>query len=140
MSYRPHSDPWFSRKVLKFHIAKNTFAVFSQYGGLGLYGLPPTGSVTQDIGVDDCRALLQNMRHWLGSPTAQAEAIQCSTDIDYVRYQVDWVQSCLGKESNQKYLGVMFILDGWDDRQTDEDNRRADAYCHRLYSSSPYDD
>ena len=68
----------------------------------------------------------------LGSP--------CSTNIDYVRYQVDWVQSCLGKESNQKYLGVMFILDGWDDRQTDEDNRRADAYCHRLYSSSPYDD
>nr|WP_235662500.1 hypothetical protein [Pseudomonas tremae] len=105
-----------------------------------MYGLPPTGSVTRDIGVDDCRALLQNMRHWLGSPTAHAEAIQCSTDIDYVRYQVDWVQSCLGKESNQKYLGVMFILDGWDDRQTDEDNRRADAYCHRLYSSSPYDD
>ncbi|NAS90276.1 hypothetical protein CVE24_01950, partial [Pseudomonas syringae pv. actinidiae] len=27
MSYRPQSDPWFSRKVLKFHIAKNTFAV-----------------------------------------------------------------------------------------------------------------
>ncbi|GFZ61562.1 hypothetical protein PSTH1771_11095 [Pseudomonas syringae pv. theae] len=105
-----------------------------------MYGLPPAGHVTRDIGVDDCRALLQNMRHWLASPTAHAEAIQCSTDIDYVRYQVDWVQSCLGKESNQKYLGVMFILDGWDDRQTDEDNRRADAYCHRLYSSSPYDD
>nr|UVN18214.1 hypothetical protein pPsy0462b_00069 [Pseudomonas syringae] len=43
MSYRPQSDPWFSRKVLKFHIAKNTFAVFSRYGGLGLYGLPPLG-------------------------------------------------------------------------------------------------
>lgn len=140
MAYVPVPNPRMSFDVVKFHGAVNTFSLFQKHGNVDLDWLMPYQGETRDIGREECFAMLDNMRAWLQTPSAESEAVSVGSDLRFVREEIEFIEASLAKRSSNKHHGVMFLTFQADDRKAQEDDARADAYCHALYSSTPYDD
>lgn len=140
MAYVPVPDPRMSFDVVKFFAAVNTFSLFQKHGKVDLNWLMPYQRETRDIGREECFAMLDNMRAWLQTPSAESEAASVGSDLRFVREEIEFIESSLAERSTKKHHGVMFLTFRADDRKAQEDDARADAYCHALYGSSPYDD
>ncbi|MFL1449287.1 hypothetical protein ACI77O_12900 [Pseudomonas tritici] len=133
-------NPRMSFDVVKFQGAVNTFSLFQKHGKVELDWLMPYQSETRDIGREDCFVMLGNMRAWLQTPSAESEANSVGSDLRFVHEEIEFIEASLAKRSVKEYQGVMFLAFQADDRQAQEDDARADAYCHALYGSTPYDD
>ncbi|MCF5371351.1 hypothetical protein [Pseudomonas syringae] len=137
-AYVPIPNPRMSFEVVKYLASENTFSLFQKHGKINLEWLMPTEYQTRDMSIPECLAMLGNMRAWLQTASAASEAESVGSDLRFVLEKLEHVEGTLSAQS--KYHGVMFLKSGNDDRQAREDDARADAYCHALYSSSPYDE
>lgn len=140
MAYVPVPNPQMSFDVVKFLAAVNTFSLFQKHGNVDLDWLMPYQGETRDIGREECFAMLDNMRAWLQTPSAESEAASVGSDLRFVREEIEFIESSLAERSDKKHHGVMFLTFRADDRKAQEDDARADAYCHALYGSTPYDE
>jgi len=132
-------DPWYSHNVLKMFAARNTFTLFQRHGGIDLDCTRNDGQRTDPISREDCAAMLKAMQAWIRRKTSEAEAAALGTDLDYVRHDIAHITEALFREQHQHCHSVMWEVTGDDNRERDDDDRRADEYCHRLYSG-PADD
>lgn len=138
--YVPIPNPRMSFDVVNFISSVNTFSLFQKHGKVKLDWLMPYQSETRDISREECFAMLSNMRAWLQTPLAESEATSVGSDLRFVREKIEFIESSLAERSTRGFHGVMFLISGADDRKAQEDDARADAYCHALYGSTPYDD
>ncbi|MGM3425998.1 hypothetical protein [Pseudomonas sp. LA5] len=127
-------DPWYSPDVLKFFAARNTFTLFQRHGGIDLDWTRNDGQRTDPISREDCVAMLKAMQAWTRRKTSEAEAAALGTDLEYVRHDIAHVTDSLAREQHRHCHSVMWEATRDDNRERDKDERRADEYCHRLYS------
>lgn len=127
-------DPWYSHDVLKMFAARNTFTLFQRHGGIDLDWTRNDGQRTDPISREDCAAMLKAMQAWTRRKTSEAEAAALGTDLKYVRHDIVHITEALARQQHQHCHSVMWEASQDHDRERDEDERRADEYCHRLYS------
>ena len=127
-------DPWYSPEVLKLCAPRNTFTLFQRHGGVDLDWTRNDRQRTDPISREDCLVILKNMTAWIQRETSAAEAAALGTDLDYVRADLEHITKVLASELHQHCHSVMWEAFHDDNRERDEDDRRADEYCHRLYS------
>lgn len=127
-------DPWYSHDVLKMFSARNTFTLFQRHGGIDLDWTRNDGQRTDPISREDCAAMLKAMQAWIRRKTSEAEAAALGTDLEYVRHDIALIAEALACEQHQHCHSVMWEVTRDDNRERDDDERRADEYCHRLYS------
>jgi len=127
-------DPWYSPDVLKFFAARNTFTLFQRHGGIDLDWTRNDGQRTDPVSREDCAAMLKAMYAWTRRKTSEAEATALGTDLEYVRHDIAHITDSLAREQHRHCHSVMWEATRDDNRERDEDERRADEYCHRLYS------
>ncbi|MFT0179915.1 hypothetical protein ACMSIO_05575 [Pseudomonas benzopyrenica] len=127
-------DPWYSPDVLKFFAARNTFTLFQRHGGIDLDWTRSERQRTHPISRDDCQAMLKSMQAWIRRKTSEAEATALGTDLEYVRHDIAHITDALAREQHRHCHSVMWEATRDDNRERDDDDRRADEYCHRLYS------
>lgn len=128
------NDPWYSPDVLKFVAARNTFTLFQRHGGIDLDWTRDDGQRTDPVSRDDCAAMLKVMYAWTRRKTSEAEATALGTDLEYVEHDIAHITEALAREQHRHCHSVMWEATRDDNRERDDDDRRADEYCHRLYS------
>lgn len=117
--------------------ARNTFGLFQEHGGVA-FDWPPDGD-TRSISREDCEAMLERMRVWVGVPEATQLAVSVGSDLDYVRAQIAEIEGLLSNPRWSCFSWVVFRPFHCDNREADEDAARADAYSNALYTSTPED-
>lgn len=94
---------------------------------------------TRSISLEDCEAMMEGMRAWVGLPEACLLAESVGSDLNYVRAQIADIERLLSDPRWSCFSWVVFQPFHSDNREAEEDYARADAYSDMLYTSTPED-
>lgn len=119
-------DPWYLPDVLKLFAARNTFTLFQRHGDIDLDWTRDDGQRTDPISREDCAAMLKAMQAWIRRKTSEAEAAALGTDLEYVRHDIALIAGALDCEQHRHCHSVMWEVTTDDNRERDDDERRAD--------------
>lgn len=117
--------------------ARNTFSLFQEHGGVA-FEWSGEGE-TRSISREDCEAMIEGMRVWVGLPEADMLAVGVGSDLNYVRAQIADIERLLSDPRWSCFSWVVFQPFHSDNREAEEDYARADAYSDMLYTSTPED-
>lgn len=142
----------FTLTVFKAHdtvrpsAARNTFGLFQNHGGVSFgwpvedeFGWPGQEGPIRPLSRDECLSMLVRMRVWITQPEAAQLADDVGSDLEYVQAQIDDIARILEDPLWEYCSWIEFSASRSNNRDAEEDEARADAYCNALYTSSPYD-
>lgn len=135
-----------ARGTVRTSAPRNTFGLFQDHGGLSFgwpvedeFGWPSEEGPIRPLSRDECFSMLGRMRRWLTKPEAAQLAEDVGSDLKYVQAQIDDISRIL-EDPRWEYCSLIeFSTARSNNREAEEDEERADAYCNALYTSSPYD-